>query len=300
MSDFKLKRLNKNAMPRTGRVLDADGLGGGVRGGAGGGSGAVDLTNYVRLKGAELQRVEGSLAVVGELAAYDLGGVRQEPIALGGAEYLDDLLDVNVTNAAIGSLLYKKTATEWGIIDQASLKPDLSAYVTNTDARLSDSRNAKDVHDWAKLPTKPTYSISEVTGLQTALAKKANLAELETHVGDKVKHVTSIERTNWNDAHSKKHEHANKVNLDKVDQYLSTKANVRHNSVVATAEVVAYGLDGVKQSPQASGGAQYLWELENVKDDVANAPDGSILVKQDGFWQFVDKITIDAGTYSII
>ena len=269
MSDFKLKRLNKNAMPRTGRVLDADGLGGGVRGGAGGGSGAVDLTNYVRLKGAELQRVEGSLAVVGELAAYDLGGVRQEPIALGGAEYLDDLLDVNVTNAAIGSLLYKKTATEWGIIDQASLKPDLSAYVTNT-------------------------------SLQTSLAKKANLSELETHVGDKVKHVTSIERTNWNDAHSKKHEHANKVNLDKVDQYLSTKANVRHNSVVATAEVVAYGLDGVKQSPQASGGAQYLWELENVKDDVANAPDGSILVKQDGFWQFVDKITIDAGTYSII
>ena len=204
-----------------------------------------------------------------EIIAYGLGDVRQEPIALGGAEYLDDLLDVNVTNAPIGSLLYKKSATEWGIIDQASLKPDLSAYVTNT-------------------------------SLQTSLAKKANLSELETHVGDKVKHVTSIERTNWNDAHSKKHEHANKVNLDKVDQDLSTKANVRHNSVVATAEVVAYGLDGVKQSPQASGGAQYLWELEDVKDDVANAPDGSILVKQDGFWQFVDKITIDAGTYSII
>ena len=235
-----------------------------------------------------------------EVVAHSLGGVRQEPIPLGGAEYLDDLLDVNVTNAPIGSILYKKSATEWGIIDQASLKPDLSAYVTNTDARLSDSRNAKDVHDWAKLPTKPTYSVSEVTGLQTALDKKANLSEFETHVGDKVKHVTSIERTNWNDAHSKKHEHANKVNLDKVDQDLSTKANVRHNSVVATAEVVAYGLDGVKQSPQASGGTQYLWELEDVKDDVANAPDGSILVKQDGFWQFVDKITIDAGTYSII
>ena len=287
-------------MPRTGRVLDADGLGGGVRGGAGGGSGAVDLTNYVRLKGAELQRVEGSLAVVGELAAYDLGGVRQEPIPLGGAEYLDDLLDVNVTNAAIGSLLYKKTATEWGIIDQASLKPDLSAYVTNTDARLSDSRNAKDVHDWAKLPTKPTYSVSEVTGLQTALDKKANLSELETHVGDSVKHISTEERTNWNDANTKKHEHSNKAHLDKVDQDVSTTADVRHNSVVATSEVVAYGLDGVKQSPQASGGAQYIWELEDVSDEVSNAPDGSILVKENGSWRFAERITIDSGNYSII
>ena len=35
-------------------------------------------------------------------------------------------------------------------------------YVTNTDARLSDARNAKDVYDWAKASTKPAYTASEV------------------------------------------------------------------------------------------------------------------------------------------
>lgn len=35
-------------------------------------------------------------------------------------------------------------------------------YVTNTDARLTDARNAKDVYAWAKASTKPTYTASEV------------------------------------------------------------------------------------------------------------------------------------------
>ena len=35
-------------------------------------------------------------------------------------------------------------------------------YVKNTDARLSDARNAKDVYAWAKTSTKPTYTASEV------------------------------------------------------------------------------------------------------------------------------------------
>ena len=35
-------------------------------------------------------------------------------------------------------------------------------YVKNTDARLTDSRNAKDVYAWAKASTKPTYTASEV------------------------------------------------------------------------------------------------------------------------------------------
>lgn len=35
-------------------------------------------------------------------------------------------------------------------------------YVKNTDARLTDARNAKDVYAWAKASTKPTYTASEV------------------------------------------------------------------------------------------------------------------------------------------
>lgn len=39
-------------------------------------------------------------------------------------------------------------------------------YVKNTDARLSDARNAKDVYDWAKASTKPTYTANEVGALK--------------------------------------------------------------------------------------------------------------------------------------
>ena len=35
-------------------------------------------------------------------------------------------------------------------------------YVKNTDARLTDARNAKDVYAWAKATTKPTYTANEV------------------------------------------------------------------------------------------------------------------------------------------
>lgn len=35
-------------------------------------------------------------------------------------------------------------------------------YVKNTDARLTDARNAKDVYAWAKASTKPAYTASEV------------------------------------------------------------------------------------------------------------------------------------------
>lgn len=46
--------------------------------------------------------------------------------------------------------------------DKMSGAVDLSDYVKNDDARLSDSRNAADVSAWAKAPTKPSYSWSEI------------------------------------------------------------------------------------------------------------------------------------------
>lgn len=40
------------------------------------------------------------------------------------------------------------------------------------------------------------------------------------HISDNIKHITSSERTNWNDADSKKHTHVNKNILDKINQSL--------------------------------------------------------------------------------
>lgn len=43
---------------------------------------------------------------------------------------------------------------------------------------------------------------------------RASASDLSTHTGNTTIHITSAERTNWNDANSKKHSHSNKSVLD--------------------------------------------------------------------------------------
>ena len=50
--------------------------------------------------------------------------------------------------------------------------------------------------------------------LETAIGEKADAELVDRHVSDAVKHVTAAERTNWNDANTKKHTHSNKSVLD--------------------------------------------------------------------------------------
>lgn len=52
--------------------------------------------------------------------------------------------------------------------------------------------------------------------LNNAIGKKANQAELDTHAGNDTIHITSDERTKWNEASDKKHEHSNKSTLDSI------------------------------------------------------------------------------------
>ena len=52
--------------------------------------------------------------------------------------------------------------------------------------------------------------------LNSAIGKKANQTELDTHIGNDTIHITSDERTKWNEASDKKHEHSNKSTLDSI------------------------------------------------------------------------------------
>lgn len=56
--------------------------------------------------------------------------------------------------------------------------------------------------------------------LDAAIGKKASAAEFDSHVKDAEKHITSTERTNWNDANTKKHTHDNKSALDGITSAL--------------------------------------------------------------------------------
>jgi len=61
--------------------------------------------------------------------------------------------------------------------------------------------------------------------LNKAIGTKANQAELDTHTGNNSIHITPDERTNWNDANSKKHTHSNKSVLDSITSALITAWN---------------------------------------------------------------------------
>ncbi len=61
--------------------------------------------------------------------------------------------------------------------------------------------------------------------LTSAVGKKANQTELDTHTNNNTIHITSQERTNWNDANSKKHTHSNKSVLDGITSALISTWN---------------------------------------------------------------------------
>jgi len=72
--------------------------------------------------------------------------------------------------------------------------------------------------------------------LDAAIGKKANQAELDTHTGNTTIHITSTERTNWNDANTKKHTHSNKSILDKVTQVLLDNWNAAYTHISDTVK----------------------------------------------------------------
>ena len=82
------------------------------------------------------------------------------------------------------------------------------------------------------------YKKEETSGkteLDTAFGLKANITDLTTHTGDSTIHITSAERTKWNDAATNSHTHANKSVLDTItgiDKELSETSN---NLVVNSA-----------------------------------------------------------------
>ncbi len=80
---------------------------------------------------------------------------------------------IDTLNEAIG-LKLSKTEAE---LLYATIN-SLSDYVLTTDSRLSDSRPASDVYDWAKAETKPTYTAAEVGALPSTTEIPTKVSEL--------------------------------------------------------------------------------------------------------------------------
>lgn len=81
---------------------------------------------------------------------------------------------------------------------------------------------------------------SVVEALDKSIGTKANQNELDTHTGNDTIHITSDERTKWNDANNKKHTHSNKSVLDGITSELVQKWTETSSSSVT-------GIKGVKE-----------------------------------------------------
>ena len=83
------------------------------------------------------------------------------------------------------------------------------------------------------------YQKSETSGateLNTAFGLKANQSDLTAHTGNGTIHITSDDKTKWNNAADKSHTHANKDVLDKITT-IDSELNGNSNNLVVNSAI---------------------------------------------------------------
>lgn len=98
---------------------------------------------------------------------------------------------------------------------------DNKAAIATEKKRAEDKEAELVAADTANLEAAKDYADEKITGL--GIGDYAKKADLDSHTGDTVVHITADERTKWNTAEGKAHEHANK---DLLDTYTQTEANL--------------------------------------------------------------------------
>lgn len=99
----------------------------------------------------------------------------------------------------------------------------------------------------------PTYTVAAANEalssgekLSVAFGKIAKaVSSLFSHIADTVGHITSTERTNWNDANSKKHSHSNKTVLDATTASYTTAEQSKLSGISAGANAYTHPNSGV-------------------------------------------------------
>ena len=95
---------------------------------------------------------------------------------------------------------------------------------------LNSKANTSDLSNYYK-----KAETSGSTQLTTAFNSKANATDLTTHIGDKTVHITSDERTKWDNAATSSHTHSNKSVLDTIAAIDTELSEASNNLVVNSA-----------------------------------------------------------------
>lgn len=129
-----------------------------------------------------------------------------------------------------------------------------------------------------------------IDALQTAL--NTDVANLNTHTGNTTIHITAAERTNWNDAHSKRHEHSNKSILDNITASYTTAEQTKLSGIAdgATNTIDWYNAgtaipEGADLNTYTTPGKYYCGSTSNA-GTLVNSP-----VVNDNFTMWVFKRT---------
>ena len=122
----------------------------------------------------------------------------------------------------------------------------------------------------------PTYTVAStltalISGekLSVAFGKISKaISDFITHVSDTVKHLTNTERTNWNDANSKKHEHGNKSVLDGITSALITAWN---NAVTHTTDTTTHITSAERTNWNDANSKKHSHSNKSVLDGITSA-----------------------------
>lgn len=160
----------------------------------------------------------------------------------GSAETTYRTGNVNITKANIGLGYAENTADKDKPVSTAQQKAIDEAYANSnkyTDQKIADLIDgAPETLDTLKeISDAISASKSVEEALNKAIGTKADQTELDAHTGNDTIHITSTERTNWNDANSKKHTHSNKSVLDGISASNITNWNKVSDKIDKTGDL---------------------------------------------------------------
>ncbi|MCI8824707.1 MAG: hypothetical protein HFH63_02235 [Lachnospiraceae bacterium] len=216
----------------------------------------VDYDYYFREIGIIVTTDEGDRLYVydncGEDAQYMVNstGVETTKKRIRLALAISDVEEITVSAAEILYVAYDdyeetvevlkqnlKEETERAEAAEGSLTENLRKEINR--AQTAEETNKNNLVNHVADKTNP----HKVTKVQVGLGNVDNTADmdkpvstaqqeaLDRHIGNNAVHITEVERTNWNDANTKKHTHSNKGVLDKITQVLLDSWNAAYTHI---------------------------------------------------------------------
>ena len=151
---------------------------------------------------------------------------------------------------------------------------------------------------------------SVVEALDKSIGTKENQNELDTHTGNDTIHITSDERTKWNDANNKKHSHNNKSVLDGITSELVQKwSNGSSVTGIKGAKETSYRRGNVNLTP-VDIGAYAIEAIDEMMKKVSiplsqelavvGTEDDQLIVEESSGWQTVNYLEGISGSLKTI